>query len=61
MKFRTIVLAATMLAGTASMGTAVAQEKKEVPAYKVLDLPKVDLKKFKKINKVRISFSTVLP
>ncbi|HCU44519.1 MULTISPECIES: 3-keto-disaccharide hydrolase [Sphingobacterium] len=48
MKLRTIVLAATMLAGTASVGTAVAQQKKEVPAYKVLDLPKVDLKNFKK-------------
>ncbi|UIR55031.1 DUF1080 domain-containing protein [Sphingobacterium sp. SRCM116780] len=48
MKLNAIVLAAAIVACTSNISGSFAQEKKEVPAYKILDLPRVNLKKFKK-------------
>jgi hypothetical protein len=48
MKLLKTVLAVSVIAFSAHLNTAVAQAKKEVPAYKILDLPRVDIKKFKK-------------
>src|SRR5690606_9971269 len=48
MKLLKTVLAVSVMAFSAQLNTAAAQAKKEVPAYKILDLPRVDIKKFKK-------------
>ena len=48
MKLLKTVLAVSVMALSAHLHTAVAQAKKDVPAYKILDLPRVDIKKFKK-------------